>query len=129
MNKNYKVYERQTITDLHKTCTNVVVMDKNTGELFMHIGTARVNPRYDEYNRAYGERLSFTRGYIGALKKARASMLPEYERIEKQYFQLRRQLIELDMKIVDSSEYLDDLLGNYQDEDDVSDDDDEDDDE
>lgn len=126
MNRNYKVYERQTITDLQKTCTNVMVMDKSTGELFMHIGTAKVNPRYDEYNRAYGERLSFTRGYIGALKKARASMLPEYERIEKQYLALRRQLIELDMKIIDSNEYLDDLLGNYQDDESDSDDDDDD---
>jgi hypothetical protein len=127
MNKNYKVYERQTITDLQKTCTNVMVMDKSTGELFMHIGTAKVNPRYDEYNRAYGERLSFTRGYIGALKKARASMLPEYERIEREYQKLRKQLIELDMKIIDSKEYLDDLLGNYQDDDEYESDDDDDD--
>ena len=127
MNKNYKVYERQTITDLQKTCTNVMVMDKSTGELFMHIGTAKVNPHYDEYNRAYGERLSFTRGYIGALKKARASMLPEYERIEREYQKLRKQLIELDMKIIDSKEYLDDLLGNYQDDDEYESDDDDDD--
>lgn len=127
MNKNYKVYERQTITDLQKTCTNVMVMDKSTGELFMHIGTAKVNPHYDEYNRAYGERLSFTRGYIGALKKARASMLPEYERVEREYQKLRKQLIELDMKIIDSKEYLDDLLGNYQDDDEYESDDDDDD--
>ena len=119
MSKNYKVCERQTMTDFHKTCTNVAIMDQNTGEVFMNIGTARVNPKCDTYNRSYGERLSFTRGYIGALKKARLSILPEYERVEREYAKLLKQVSELDRKIAESEIYLECLL-------DIDNDDDED---
>lgn len=123
MSKNYKVCERQTMTDFHKTCTNVAIMDQNTGEVFMNIGTARVNPKCDTYNRSYGERLSFTRGYIGALKKARLSMLPEYERVEREYAKLLKQVSELDRKIAENQVYLECLLdidNNNDDDDDES---------
>lgn len=123
MNKNYKVRGRQTMTDYHKTCTNVAIMDQNTGEIFMNIGMARVNPKCDEYDRSYGERLSFTRGYIGALKKARLAILPEYERVEREYAKLLKQVSELDRKIANSERYLECLLDVHN----VNDDDDDDD--
>ena len=121
MSKNYKVRGRQTMTDFHKTCTNVAIMDQNTGEIFMNIGMARVNPKCDEYDRSYGERLSFTRGYIGALKKARLAILPEYERVEREYAKLLKQVSELDRKIANSERYLECLLDIDNDNDDNDD--------
>lgn len=125
MNRNYKAYQSGTMNDLQKTCTKVTLMDKKTGEIFECIGIARLHPNDNNFDEMYGERLSFTRGLRGALKKARASLLPEYERIERQYFQLRRQLLELERRIDESDEYESDLLDEFVEDDSDDDDDDE----
>lgn len=110
--KKYNVYETQTMNDRRKTCTKVSILDNSTGEIFEKIGTAMLHSEDSVFDEEYGCKLSFTRGYIGALKKAKQSALETYKRLMSELKECGKQIDELNSRMVKAMQYEYDLLYN-----------------
>ena len=110
--KKYNVYETKTMNDRRRTCTKVSILDNSTGEIFEKIGIATLHSEDNVFDEEYGCKLSFTRGYIGALKKAKQSALETYKRIQSELRECEKQLDELDSRIIKAFKYEYNLLYN-----------------
>lgn len=110
--KKYNVYETETMNDRRKTCTKVSILDNSTGEIFEKIGTATLHSEDSVFDKEYGCKLSFTRGYIGALKKAKKSVLETYKRIMSELKECEKQIDELNSRMIRAMRYEYDLLYN-----------------